>query len=166
MLTLKQKTKHGHDTSDGSTTNGDPGKEKGGKKTKHHTRGKLVECVVGCGHDHGQQHKHADSENSKPPTPAAAVPLDKGLVDGSLTSILEAGLMINGLKQLLLSAAERIELHVNHNAITPELLTELDDIAVAIGITTKKLNSIKVPCCDLYAGAVHDMAPELDEVES
>ena len=106
--------------------------------------------MVDCGTDH--HHHHSQTAVTEPNqtqtliSPPAATTEEK-----DLRRVLEAGLMINGLKVLLVTAAEKIDLHVSHNAITPGLLQELDDIAKAITLTTKKLNSIKSPCCDLYA---------------
>ena len=161
MLTLKQKKKHNTTTTASGSIAGESSRKKSSKKHKPASNGNL-ECVVDCGHEnHKPQHTPTELE---PQTLTPKPSTDKKLEDEkTLKRVLEAGLMINGLKQLLLSAAERIELHVNHNAITPALITELDDVATAIGITTRKLNSIKIPCCDLYVGVIHDVGDEPDE---
>lgn len=127
------------------------------KKSAAHQAPKALECVVGCGHEDHREHntQHQQEQNRGQPTtestntiPAKLLPSTDDAKD--LKRILTAGLMINGLKVLLVSAAEKIDLHVSHNAITPALLQELEDVAQAVMITTKKLNSIKSPCCDLY----------------
>jgi len=121
------------------------------KKGKQQKSQSNLDCMIDCGHDDHppadtQQPVASDAKNIPIPGLKSADELD----EKNLTKLLEAGLAINGLKVLLMATAEKIELHVNHNAITPELLTELDDVAKSIFITTKKLNAIKTPCCDLY----------------
>jgi hypothetical protein len=161
MLTLKQKKKHNTTTTASGSVGAESPRKKTGKKHKSASNGNL-ECMVDCGHENHKPQQAPTELESQTLTPKPSI--DKKLEDEkTLKRVLEAGLMINGLKQLLLSAAERIELHVNHNAITPALLTELDDVATAIGITTRKLNSIKAPCCDLYVGVIHDVGDEPDE---
>jgi hypothetical protein len=157
MLFNKNKQKKQQGKEAVKSTKGSSRKKSSSQQLSTHTT-KALECVVGCGHDdhreHSLQHQQQEGNRGQPTTeptstiPAKLLPSTDGTK--ALKRVLEAGLMINGLKVLLVSAAEKIDLHVSHNAITPALLQELEDVAQAVMITTKKLNSIKSPCCDLY----------------
>lgn len=157
MLFNKNKQKKQQGKEAAKSTKGSSRKKSSSQQPAHTT--KALECVVGCGHDdhnreHSLQHQQQEGNRGQPVAeststiPAKLLPSTDDAK--ALKRVLEAGLMINGLKVLLVSAAEKIDLHVSHNAITPALLQELEDVAQAVMITTKKLNSIKSPCCDLY----------------
>lgn len=124
------------------------------KKKRQRVENKaLTACVVECGHDPAKDyHEHCVNHESQ--QTMATTNVTSNLVPTAaqkeLSKVLEAGLMINGLKVLFTALAEKIELHVNHNVITPELLQELEDVAQATLLTTKKLKVLRAPCCDLY----------------
>lgn len=167
MLFNKNKQKKQQGKEAAKSTKGSSRKKPSQQPSTHTT--KALECVVGCGHDdhreHSLQHQQQEGNRGQPTTePTSTIPakLLPSTDDAkALKRVLEAGLMINGLKVLLVSAAEKIDLHVSHNAITPALLQELEDVAQAVMITTKKLNSIKSPCCDLY-----QTLPAIDDDET
>lgn len=119
------------------------------KKSAKADHAELGGCVVECGHDTtSKDHREHSTQHL---IDRGAMPIATPSPEQKeLNRVLEAGLMINGLRVLYLALAEKIEVHVSHNVITPELLRELEDVAASTQLTTKRLNALKVPCCDLY----------------
>lgn len=148
MLTLtnKQQTQQGKGTAKSTKD----GTKRQVKKTAE--KASSLACMIDCGTDH----QHSGQASPQSNDHVATTPLLPTAQEKDLKRVLEAGLMINGLKVLFMTAAEKIDLHVSHNAITPGLLLELEDIAKAITLTTKKLNSIRTPCCDLYVQVLEE----------